>query len=143
MQFIIAGKDISDHFGRYKYSEKVFVLRNFPLNDIIKKAQVKKEEKKNNETILIYAGTLTEDRGIKEIVAAMQYLGDTIRLILIGDFVYPDFEKEVKNIADKRVDFLGHVAYQKVFEYLVNADIGMILFLPNAKQYRCRMRTKQ
>ncbi len=124
---IVAGKDISEHFI---YSGKAVVLRNFPPKEIIKKVTVKKEEKKKNQIILIYAGMLSEDRGIKQMVEAIYYLEEYSRLVLIGKFVYPDFEEEVKKIADKRVEFIGQIPYEKVFEYLINADIGMILFHP-------------
>jgi len=124
---IVAGKDISEFFP---HSEKVIVLRNFPLIELATRVTLKKEDMKSNQIVLIYAGMLSEDRGIKQMVEAIHYIEDDIKLVLIGKFVYTDFEEEVKEIADKRVEFAGHVPYEKVFEYLKNADIGLILFHP-------------
>ncbi len=124
---IVAGKDISKHFP---HSEKIIVLRNFPLKELATKVPVKKEKMKSNQTVLVYAGMLSEDRGIKQMVEAIHYIEDDIKLVLIGKFVYTNFEEEVRKIADKRIEFVGQVPYEKVFEYLKNADIGLILFHP-------------
>lgn len=125
---IVAGEDIATHFP---FSKKITIVRNFPSLEMVKKVDMKKEREKGKEPIvLIYAGGLTRDRGIKEMVQAVHHLKNNAKLVLVGSFGDFNLERKIKERAGKRVEFVGQVPYEKVFQYLVRADIGLICLHP-------------
>lgn len=124
----VAGEDIAVHLPS---SGKVALLRNFPVLDIIKqKRGIAK--KTGGSTVLIYAGTLTRDRGIKEMVKMTELVNGKVELLLVGGFPDPHFETEVRREAKKGVVFTGQVSHKKVFDHLEKASIGLILLHPIA-----------
>lgn len=126
---IVAGNDIAKHLP---VSKKIMVVKNFPLSEKRRKTNVRKTKEKEGEKpiILIYAGVLSRDRGIEEMVGAACLIKNNIKLLLVGNFDCPDFEVKIKKKAGERLEFIGQVPYEKVFEYLGTADIGLILFHP-------------
>lgn len=121
---IVAGRDITKHFP---CSNNIVILNNFPL---LKSLNIKKKKRdKVEEITLVYAGVLTRDRGIKEMIDSIKYI-ENVKLLLVGSFDVSLFESEIKKIATQKVKFIGKVSYDKVFHYLAEADIGMILLHP-------------
>lgn len=124
---IAAGEDIATHFPS---SKKIVVIRNFPLLEMVGKINTKKEKGEKEPIVLIYAGGLTRDRGIKEMVEAVRYIKGNVRLVLVGSFNDTNLERKIKKKADERVEFIGQVPYEWVFKYLEKADIGLICLYP-------------
>lgn len=80
---------------------------------------------------IIYTGVLTKERGIKEIVEAMNYVtNNNAKLLLVGPFRSPEFEKEVRILANEKVSFEGSVSFKDVPNFIRNAKIGLICFHP-------------
>jgi len=124
---IVAGADIAAHFPS---SKKVTVVRNFPLLEIVKNINIKKRERRKESITLIYTGGLSKDRGIKEIIQAVCYIKNNVKLVLVGSFSSSHLEVEIKEKSNDRVEFIGQVPYERVFQCLEEADIGLILFHP-------------
>ncbi|OYD17599.1 hypothetical protein CH333_00280 [candidate division WOR-3 bacterium JGI_Cruoil_03_44_89] len=123
---IVAGKDIAEHFPA---SNKITILRNFPLLEMVQRNKKKRQNAKG-QVILVYAGGLTKDRGIKEMVHVMDYVKNNVELRLLGNFDDLSLEREITKNASKKVKFIGWVPYEQVFQYLREADIGLILLHP-------------
>lgn len=123
---VVADKDIAIHFP---FSQKITVIRNFPLLKVTEKINIKKKEKKE-PFVSIYVGGLTRNRGIEEMVEAVHYIKSDTKLVLVGSFDDPNLERKIKEKADKRVEFVGQIPYEKVFQYLKKADIGLVLLHP-------------
>lgn len=91
---------------------------------------------KQNEFVIVYSGRLIPEKGVRELLQAMQYLDDLpLKLLIIGgDFfgnnvVVTDYMKDLYKIASvykDRIIFTGFVPYDKIPGYLQCADAGVI-----------------
>ncbi|MDO9575675.1 MAG: glycosyltransferase family 4 protein, partial [bacterium] len=123
---IVAGNDIAKHFPT---SNKITILRNFPLLEATQ-GNKKKGQNAKGPFVIVYTGGLTKDRGIKEMVEMINYVKNGVELWLLGSFDDFSLEREIKKKASKKVKFVGQVPYEQVFQYLGEADIGLILLHP-------------
>lgn len=83
---------------------------------------------------LIYAGTLTPQRGIRELVEAVSYLEHPAELWLLGDWWPAGFRDACRELPGwKRVVDVGYVAPEQVPRYLKAATVGMHMVHPISK----------
>jgi len=75
---VAATPDIAKKFP----PQKTITLRNFPILELIDKAKPLNIDKQ--KPVIIYAGGLTKIRGIKEIIQAMEFIGEKAELWLLG-----------------------------------------------------------
>ncbi len=123
---ITATDDIAKNF---KNHPRALVIKNYPLLEYFTNARVK--NKNTNNYKIIYIGGLTPERGITQIVQAMEFLDNNARLILAGKFSPGSYENEVRSLEGfKKVDYLGWVDFTKVTEVYENANVGVICLLP-------------
>ena len=123
---------VADRFvaKQFKY-ENVTVVANYPVLSLIKKASGSRIPllKSDGTTIAIYVGGLTKERGLFEMVEAVNGLASLdIELHLLGRFDDTKDEEIVKRM--ERVKYLGFLPLEKVFEHLMLASIGFALFQP-------------
>ena len=107
--------------------DKVYLVKNYPLD--IPDVKVKTFDESQKEYNLIYVGSLTRVRGIKEIVLALDYIkcAKPIKLLLVGDFDEPEFENEIKELSSTRnIVMTGRVDYK----YLKESHIGLVCLQP-------------
>lgn len=83
------------------------VINNYPLpTEFIKAEQIKRS---NNKTIC-YVGGISRERGILELINALELLDD-IKLKLAGNFKTAEVEEEAKELkAWNKVEFYGYVS---------------------------------
>lgn len=92
---------------------------------------------KDNDYILVFSGRMNRDKGIMELVEAMQLLKDHqhIKLMIIGSSFYANatndnaFTTELKQKAESlknRIIFTGFIPYSKMPEYLQMADVAVV-----------------
>jgi glycosyltransferase involved in cell wall biosynthesis len=81
---------------------------------------------------LIHAsGTLTEERGVTNLVKAMELLGDGFELVLVGRFVTPDYEAQVRAMPGfSRIQHQGLLAHGQVWDWYRRCDAGVVCLLP-------------
>jgi len=78
---------------------------------------------------LIYVGSLTRMRGVANVVEALGFMKVAAELWLVGKFHSRSFREEI--LAGRRnVKYLGWASLDKVYDYLLDADIGMNCILP-------------
>lgn len=124
-RIVVATPDIARKFPE----NKTLILRNFTIFKLIDNTVPANYRK--NKPIIIYAGGLTKIRGIKEIIQAMEYIGDRAELWLLGKWENEEFRKECKNLKGwKCVKDLGFVSLNKVYQYMKISDIGISMFHP-------------
>jgi len=124
-RIVVATSDIARRFPK----SKTVILRNFPILELIDNTVPINYKK--NKSVIIYAGGLTKIRGIKEIIQAMEYIGDRAELWLLGKWENEKFKKECENLIGwKYTKYLGLVPLEKVFQYMKIADIGISIFHP-------------
>ncbi|MBO8130753.1 MAG: glycosyltransferase [Candidatus Marinimicrobia bacterium] len=135
---IVATEHIKSKFRNIS-QDKTIIIQNFPILSIIKKYKAKKEkvyESNKNNFILIITGLLDEKRGIKECINAVYIANKKIgkeifSLWLVGKWGSKKFEHECNNLDGwKYVRYLGYLKVQNVYDYLVEANVGLCTFYP-------------
>ncbi len=123
---------VSEHIALFyhnKYGIEMGVIRNVPY--LMDRPQNIPVTFPTKNKVLLYQGTLTENRGLKQAMLALKYLKG-IDLVIIGygkvkneliDFVT---EQELQG----RVFFLGRIDHDKLHNYTKQADIGILLEEP-------------
>ncbi|GAB4286810.1 MAG: hypothetical protein Kow0068_12460 [Marinilabiliales bacterium] len=105
-----------------KYGINMKVIRNVPFY----KEKIEKQD--NPVKIIIYQGALNINRGLEEMISAMQFIDNAVFQI-IGD---GDIREKLiqlvkeKNLTDK-VKFLGRKKLEELHKYTANADLGISL----------------
>lgn len=105
-----------------KYKVAVGVVRNVPI--------LKQEEINVNilpsENVIVYQGALNIDRGLEEIILAMNYLDDVKLIIIGGGDVENDLIKLVStNHLENKVIFKGKIKYDEMMSITKTATIGI------------------
>lgn len=120
-------------------AEKFFVpqkiyLANYPRLEYFNLLQNYPKRRDNPKTFtIIYAGGLTRIRGVKEIIEAYRLLllDYRIRFKLAGGFSEKEFENEIKkNAIWKKIDYLGFLPLNAVYQHFATVDAGLICLLP-------------
>jgi len=122
-------------------NSNIEILKNFP---ILKKFDIKNKKNKDNDIFnLIYVGGLTKQRGITQIVQAMEYLPDNIKLTLLGKFSPKEYEEIVKALGGfQKTEYAGQVSYDIVIKGLIGADVGLVCLWPIKNYYNAAEPTK-
>lgn len=121
--------------GRFG-NNKVVLIKNYPvllLSKGISRPRAAIASNSSKGIKLIYAGGLTRARGIKEIVEAVGALDENlnIQLDLIGKFTERSFKEEVCRLSGfRKTRLVGWVSHPEVWEYLQEADIGLMCLHP-------------
>ena len=124
---ITATDNIQEKFNK---PGKVIVIRNFPILDLNRNINRNIKHTRYNLK-MIYAGGLTEVRGIAQIVLALEYVNNNVELILLGEFAPKEYVNKVRRLKGfGKVRYLGKVPFEEVPKYYSSADIGIVCFLP-------------
>lgn len=87
---------------------------------------------KDEDRIVLFQGWISGERNLDNIVKAFKYVGERIKLVLIG---YGPYEERLKRLVKeerlkKRVFFMGQVDSREILKYTAGADIGIIPYEP-------------
>jgi len=126
LDFIIA---VTDGLRAEFKKGKRATVRNYPILEDI---QPERRFELQNPS-LIYAGSLTEIRGIGEIVQAMEHVDPSknIKLILCGTFSPESYEQKVRRLKGfEKVEYVEWVKQEEVWLKLSHATIGIVCFHP-------------
>ena len=103
--------------------ERKVLFRNFPDPTAILNA---KPVPKGRKFRIIYPGSLSENRGIIDVLDAIEMLGNDIELVLLGRFSDLAFEKRCRDHqAWKKVRYEGRVPLGSVYSEILSADLGL------------------
>lgn len=112
------------------FTSNTLIVRNYPIIE----ESIPPHKLPVAERILrvIYTGGMTEARGIREIVRAMDLLHDLpIDLYLLGLFFPATFEAEICENSGTNVHIVSQVPFVQVHGYLEQSDIGIVCFHPS------------
>ncbi|MEI6346748.1 MAG: glycosyltransferase family 4 protein [Bacteroidota bacterium] len=130
VKIVVVTDDIAVKFP----PKKTILIRNYPIIELIDNQPIN-NSKVENTIRLIYAGGLTEVRGIKEIIASLEFISQDIELLLLGPWESEEYMQECKNINSwNKVKYLGMLNLEDVYPYIKSSDIGLSLLYP-AKNY--------
>lgn len=141
---ITVNASIADLFEK-KYHIPFKVVRNIPQRreniDIPNRKELGLPEDKN--IVLLQGSGINVQRGAEEAVEAMQYIENTILLIVGGGDVLPLLKKMVIDLKlEKKVMFVARQSPEKLFGYTVNADIGLTIDKDTNINYRFSLPNK-
>jgi glycosyltransferase involved in cell wall biosynthesis len=125
-----------------KYNIHMEVIRNLPFRKQAAAAPVF-HLRKQSEKIVIYQGALNMGRGLEMTIEAMKYT-DNMQLVIIGQ---GDVETELKELTrslglEERVTFTGRISPDRLFDYTVQADLGISLEEDMGLNYRFALPNK-
>ncbi len=135
-------QSIADEYQN-KYGIEMQVIRNFPLcidknfeNIARQKARALKQSF-NSRKIILYQGALNIGRGLEEAILAMQYINNSI-LLIIGE---GDIENRLKNMVkenklNNKVYFTGKIPIEELNAFTKIGDIGLVLQKDLSLSYR-------
>ncbi len=103
------------------YDPKVFYLKDYDKKEILKKYKIEKDYKK----IVLYAGRLTENKGIDVLLnAEARYEdGKTLTIIAGGGGLLKTLKKQVKDLNLKDIVFVGDQSQRKLNKLYNIADV--------------------
>jgi len=116
--------------------QKTAVIQNFPLPDELSVGGRGHNDVKG--TRLIYMGSISDIRGIKEMVRAMDLLPPNrdVRLLLVGRFSSQAFEDEIRSLPGwGMVDFYPWQDRTALAEMISGCLLGLILLHPAPNHY--------
>jgi glycosyltransferase involved in cell wall biosynthesis len=110
---------------------KTVIINNYPINneDI---SQLQHPYNKRQD-YLVYAGAISDERGVFEMVNALDLLPVSIKakMILIGEFTSQDMKEKVANLKGwKKVIYIGQVKHADVLTTLSNSKVGLLFLHP-------------
>jgi glycosyltransferase involved in cell wall biosynthesis len=124
-------------------------LFNFPEQSFLDVASEATKNPRPRHLMVLYLGGLKRARGTAIILETFQQILSTVpnaKLFLVGPFAPASLEKEIRSEIERRkmssaVIITGAVPFSKVGEYLSQASVGWIPFLPIPK-YQKNIPTK-
>lgn len=125
---IAATPKIAERFPR----GKTYVVQNFPRKDEMIKLSRPYGKRPNK---IVYVGSITLIRGIREMVQAISLIPDlyAAELVLVGPFSPAELHKEIANCEGwDRVSYLGWQPRDKIKDLLNDSRVGLALFHPAA-----------
>ncbi len=117
-------------FAKYRrYSHKFVFLRNYPALRLID--SVSPASREDGTFVAVYAGKLSWNRGIKELIQVAEIMKGAIEVNLIGQWENDALERECRALPGWRyVRFLGFLPPQDVYGHMKASDIGVCNLYP-------------
>jgi len=111
---------------------KAVLVQNFPLAEEIS-SDIAKQEIPDNPFNFIYTGAISQIRGLKQVVEALEIANRTVdcRLVIAGSFHSAAFEEELSSMDGwKNVEFVGFLDRSAMNKLLSSATGGIVTYLP-------------
>ena len=115
---------VTDFIADLYPPEKTVIVHNYvSLNMIDAIEPVKIDTPK---PVLVYGGHLSANRGIREVISAMEHFGGRVRLWLLGKWDNPAFEQECRSLPGwKYTTYFGEKPVEEAFAYYKRGTIGL------------------
>lgn len=108
-----------------KINNNVININNYPLLEEF----LNFDRKQSNERLACYIGSISAERGIFEMVQAMESVDG--KLVLVGNFSNPEEREKAKKLPGwENVIELGFCDREKVKEILASTNVGLVVLHP-------------
>ena len=119
----------TDIVEKFKMNKRTTLLRNLPSLSIID--EIKPLTVTREKFTVLYAGALTEIRGIKELIQAVNYLNGEVELLILGKWDEAEYEKQCQELEGwKYTTYLGFKPVKEVYAYMKSVDLGLCTLYP-------------
>ena len=109
-----------------KLNQNSVNINNYPEIDLVN--DIENSQRRKN---ICYVGVITKERGILEILSALDSLDNDINLELAGTFSDKKIEQDSMNHPGwRKVIFHGKINYKEVPQILAKSIAGMVIFHP-------------
>jgi glycosyltransferase involved in cell wall biosynthesis len=143
-RMITVNESIADLFRR-KYGIIVSSVRNIPSKqtDIQSKTREEAGIPENKSVLILQGSGINIDRGAEELVMAMEYLSESVLLIIGNGDAMPLIRQIVQrnNLSD-RIIILPRMNYSEMMSYTKLADLGFTLDKDTNLNYRFSLPNK-
>ena len=129
-KLVLAEDGYEDYYRQVHNWRKYSIVRNFPIISFIDSVNPVIGYV-TQKPIIIYAGVLSELRGIKELVKSMEFIKGKAELWLLGRWEPESFKKKCESLEGwKHTKYLGVVSLSEVYRYMKVASIGVAILCP-------------
>jgi glycosyltransferase involved in cell wall biosynthesis len=135
---VVPTEDIRKNFA---WHPRVALIRNLPIAEWYRRSAAPRSA---TPFRIVYAGSLSKERGIGDLVAAMARLPADMdaRLTLCGAWSPSSLEDEIRTMPGfDRVDYLGSLPAPRIPDVLASADVGVACLHPT-NTYETALPTK-
>ncbi len=120
--------EITDRFPK----DKKVLIRNYPILKLVETEKIPHEKIR-----AIYAGGLSEIRGIREVIRSIHSLEGKLELWLLGPWSGEEYKQACMSEAGwKYTVYHGNVKPEEVFKFYAQCDIGIALLFPEENYLR-------
>jgi glycosyltransferase involved in cell wall biosynthesis len=128
-----------------EYKTDITVIRNIPEINI--PAEIKNRKQlslpEDKKIVILQGAGINVDRGGEEAVLSMLYVENAVLLVIGGGDAIENLKKLVQeNDLKEKVFFFGKIPFEQLFEYTVNADLGLTLDKDTNLNYRFSLPNK-
>ena len=119
-KLIVTTESIAQRFP----AEKTILVRNYPKISTL--LENKPPPKSKEKFVINYSGSLTETRGIIDLVKAMELLPPTYKMQFLGNFHPSSLEAVCKSLPGwEKCEYLGRVPHSQIGQYIGSAHLGV------------------
>jgi glycosyltransferase involved in cell wall biosynthesis len=120
-----------------EYKVSVAVIRNLPLRFRGKSDSGKKPEWVEDRKVILYQGAVNKDRGVEEMVEAMQFLDGYIFLIIGNGDLFEIIKSKISRLGlTGKVKMLGMIPFDDLPGFSQMADVGISIEKDSNISYR-------
>lgn len=121
--------ELKDEFE--KYNKNVISVKNYAIKDIIDESKPIEEKVNRKEFIVLYIGSITQIRGIKEMIKATEKFNGNVKLWLAGQWESEELKSECEALKGyENTVYFGEFKAKDLYKYVKSADVGLSVLHP-------------